>query len=435
MSKIERPAVRHGLFAIAMLIASGVPGAAQTGDRVPDEQLKAARDQHYPFIEQGAEPPGRFGPDPKRPDLRTWSGQAGWRTRHGSAIVWWSLGKPFKVEFARYPDGSLGEANHTLDIGWRRRAADGRHWIHGSVQIDPEGATFTDGTQPAYVPPPQTDVPNLEADLARDPAFLADVQDDRFAHAVYSVLNRSFYKGDDERPWGGGSRMAARMLRDFRGRGESYQDWFPYGGLTGIYPDDRVERETALRRIIEQSSQPHSFDRMVASIPGDRRGQIERSMEAWRAEFERNLPQLEEARLKTLETARQALAKMGENVEVFEKLRDHLTRLGWRVDNAEDQRRAQMRIIARKLVVLREIKELEKRPTGAPGEWTEPLRVQKGRVEGAFAVVDSASLERMSQEEREAHLGGVERRLRELALTGRIAKDEYDALSGRLKQR
>jgi hypothetical protein len=285
------------------------------------------------------------------------------------------------------------------------------------------------------VPPPQTDVPDLEADLARDPAFLADVQDDRFANAVYSVFNRSFYKGDNERAWVGGSRMAARMLRDFRGRGESYQDWFPHGGLTGVYPDDRPAREAAFRQIIEQSSQPYSFDRMIASMPEDLRARLQTELEARRAEFERNLPQLEESRLKSLESARQALAKMDDNVEVFEKLRNHLTRLGWRVENAEDQRRVQVRTIARKVAVLREIKELAKRPTAAPGEWTERLRVQQERVEGVIAIVDKNGLERMSQDEREAHLGGAERRLRELALTGRIANDEYEALSARLKQR
>jgi hypothetical protein len=403
-------------------------------DRDPDDQPKAFQDKHYPFIEQGAEPLGRSAPDPKLPGSQTWSGQIGWRTRHGSTIVWWSLGKPFKVELARYPDGSLGEANRTLDIGWRRRTPDGRRWIHGSVQIDPDEVTFTDGTQPSYLPPPQTDVPNLEADLARDPAFLIDVQDDRFANAVYSVFNRNFYKGDDERAWSCGSRMAARMLRDLRGRGESYQDWFPHGELTGVYPDDRPAREAEFRRIIEQSSQPYSFDMMIASIPEDRRARIQKEFETRRAEFERNLPQLEEGRLKSLESAKQALAKMDENVEVFDKLRNHLTRLGWRVENAEDQRRVRMRTIARKVAVLREIKELEHRAVGAIEQWAEPLVEQTGEIGGPVRLVGTQGLVRLSADEREVILGGAARRLRALATTGRITKLEYEQLRQRLEQ-
>jgi hypothetical protein len=80
-------------------------------------------DRHDPFIEQGQEPPGRWAPDERLGGALTWRGQLGWRTRHGLAIVRWSTGKPSDVENALYPDGSRGEANDTLDHGFRRRAS------------------------------------------------------------------------------------------------------------------------------------------------------------------------------------------------------------------------------------------------------------------------------------------------------------------------
>lgn len=236
--------IRLLAFAGLLVLATVVSVAPQVGMRLSDEEHKAYLDKQYPFIEQGVEPPGRFAPNPQMHGMMTWSGQSGWRTRHGPVVVWWSLGKPFKTEFARFPDGSRGIAQHMLDYGWRRRAADTRRWIHGTIEVRPNDVEFIDGQKPVYSPPPLTDIPNLEAELARDAEFLNALQDDRFANAVYVVFgNRTFYKGADERGWSCGLRQAARLVRDLRGLGESYQDWFPYGELAGTYPDDRPERE------------------------------------------------------------------------------------------------------------------------------------------------------------------------------------------------
>jgi hypothetical protein len=91
-----------------------------------DSSFRQLLDDHYPFIEQGAEPPGRFQQYRNGPG-QTWSGKSGWRTRHGDAVVMWSLGRPNRVWSARLADGTAIEAMATLgspiavalSIGWR----------------------------------------------------------------------------------------------------------------------------------------------------------------------------------------------------------------------------------------------------------------------------------------------------------------------------
>src|SRR5262245_12315455 len=106
-------------------------------EKLSAEEHQALLDAKYPFIDQGAEPPGRSMPNPNLPGSQMWVGEFHWSTRHGPAIVRWSLGNAIRIESARYPDGSRGVAEHKLDFGWRRRASDGRHWIHGRVDIQP----------------------------------------------------------------------------------------------------------------------------------------------------------------------------------------------------------------------------------------------------------------------------------------------------------
>jgi hypothetical protein len=459
--------LRLSVLAAAFVVAHASTGAAQMEPRVSDEELKAFHDKHYPFVEQGAEPPGRSVPDPRNPRLSTWSGAMHWCTRHGPTIVWMGLGRPFRVDSARYPDGTRGVAQHMLDYGWRRRAADGRRWIHGHIEITSDDVIFTDGAQPLYTPPAPSEVPNLEADLARDPDFLAEVQDDRFAHGVYAVLrNRTFYKGQDERDWLCGDRQVAGVMRDLRGLGESYQDWFPHGGLRGVYPDDRAEREAMLRKQIAESSQPFSFDRHLSAIPAARRAEILKELEARRAEYEKHLPAMEEQRLKSLELAQSALAKLDDNADVFTAIHQHFTRLGWRTETTEDRARTNQRKLNDALAALAELKELARRPEGMPGEWAERLRPLPPQA--GLGVEDMAQRTRelaskqqfaspiyspgyqvileqspgahtrhlgwpqWSDEERELRSGGLRRRLGELALTGRVSKEEYDVLAQRL---
>jgi hypothetical protein len=405
-------------------------GARSDGLQVDDRQ--AVIDRHYPFIEQGSEPPGLVA-DPKTGG-RKWIGDKSWRTRHGPVVVWWSLGTPFKAESALYPDGSRGIAESTLDIGWRRRAGDGRRWIRGALEISPNDVAFTDGEQPVYVPPQLTDQPDLEADLARDTEFLNALQDDHFANAVYSAFqNRIFYKGQSQPSGSYGNRETARMIRDLRGLGESYQDWFPYGGLRGVYPDDLQERQTSLRRNIDQFSQPLDFDKMVQSVTAQSpHPEVRKMIEAQCVEFEKQQPKMEEQRMKSLEFAKTQLVALDENADVFNALHGHLNRLGWRTENGQDREKASRRRLADGVALLEELRALGQRPEAKPEEWAEPLR--RTNLAGPLSVIRLGSDEGLSDAEKEVRNGGLRRKLTQLAITGRISKAEYDAFLTKLNK-
>jgi hypothetical protein len=394
------------------------------------DDRQAHIDRYYPFIEQGSEQPG-FVADPKTGGRR-WIGEKSWRTRHGPVVVWWSFGAPFRAESALYPDGSRGVAENKLDIGWRRQARDGRRWIRGVIEILPNEVAFTDGEQTVYVPPHLTDQPDLEADLARDAEFLKALQDDRFANAVYVVFqNRHFYKGQNPRHSSYGNRQTARLIRDLRGLGESYQDWFPHGWLLGVYPDDRQEREASLRSQIEQFSQPLDFDTMMLSVTAkSQRPEVRKMMEAKRAEFEKQFPKMEEQRIQSLESAKMHLAALDENAEVFEAIHGHLSRLGWRSENAQDREQVSRRRRAHGVALLEELRALDDRPEAKPGEWAEPLH--QTSLAGPLSVIRLGSDEGLSDAEKEVRNGGLRRKLTQLAVTGRVSKEEYDAFRAKL---
>jgi hypothetical protein len=422
--------IKLSALAALWILACAWGCAAQGADGLNDRQAHA--DRYYPFIEQGAEPPGRFVDDPKTGG-RKWLSDMGWRTRHGPVVVWWNLGRPFRAESALYPDGSRGGTENTLDIGWRRQA-DGKRWIRGAIEISPNDVVFTDGEQPVYVPPQPTDQPDLEADLARDTEFLNAVQDDRFANAVYSILqDRNLYKGQNQTRWSGGNRDTARMLRDLRGLGESYQDWFPHGGLRGVYPEDRQEREASLRKQIEQFSQPLDFDKMMQSVTAvSQHPELRKMMEAQRAEIDKQMPKMEEHRIQSLELAKTQLAALDENADVFRAVHGHLSRLGWRSENAQDREQTSHRRLADGVAVLEELRALDQRPEAKPGEWAESLR--RTDLAGPLRVIRLGSDEGLSEAEKEVRNGGARRKLKQLAITGRISKEEYDAFLTKLNK-
>jgi hypothetical protein len=91
------------------------------------------------------------------------------------------------------------------------------------------------------------------------------------------------------------------------------------------------------------------------------------------------------------------------------------------------------------IAVLKDIRELERRPQGSLSEWAEPLHRRHGpssnSYAGFLAAVErsrNAAVPAMSADEREVRQGNVGRRLIGLAITGRIAKQEYDSLVRRL---
>jgi hypothetical protein len=96
--------------------------------------------------------------------------------------------------------------------------------------------------------------------------------------------------------------------------------------------------------------------------------------------------------------------------------------------------------LQRGLAVLQEMKELEKRSESSLGEWAEALRrryTSPEGIAGTLVLIENIGgrdgLEGMSAEEREVRLGGVQKRLIGLAITGRIAKEEYDSFVKRVR--
>jgi hypothetical protein len=92
------------------------------------------------------------------------------------------------------------------------------------------------------------------------------------------------------------------------------------------------------------------------------------------------------------------------------------------------------------LEILRDLKELETRPQGSVGEWAEAMHQRYTSLTGIMAsavVIETIGgrdgLEGMSSDEKEVRLGGVQKRLIHLAITGRITREEYEGFVRRLQ--
>lgn len=199
-------------------------------NKLPDPEHQASLDKSFPFIEQGEKPPGGWAASSLFAGGKEWSGLHLWSMRHGDAVVRWGLGRPIRIDFARYPDGTRGVVQETGYGGWRRLAVNQRNWIHGTIEIRADDVIFSDGEQPIYTPPQKTAVPNLEADVARDAGFLEALQDDAFANATYEVLKKQCLHKDELCGWNAGAGDAALLVANLRGLGESFSDWKPWGG-------------------------------------------------------------------------------------------------------------------------------------------------------------------------------------------------------------
>jgi hypothetical protein len=184
------------LAVVGAVIASGIVMAQRSTFPGVRDHL----DQLFPLVEQTGDSPGR-------------SGKMGWRTQHGNSIVCWSAERPAFVLDAMLADASHVDAHHTGN-DWRYRISDApRRWVHGAVDIRPDGVTFTPGEQPKYSPLTQTDHPNLEIDIANDAPLRARLLDDDFADALYAYLkNGNFFKQGGERIWSIGLSGAAGIV-------------------------------------------------------------------------------------------------------------------------------------------------------------------------------------------------------------------------------
>ncbi|MFY9293818.1 MAG: hypothetical protein WAP03_24445 [Methylorubrum rhodinum] len=105
---------------ISALLTASFPVMAEPEKSTERVANRTYLDDRSPFLAEGAEPPGRSVPNPDGRGSR-WEGATGWRTRHGDAVVRWSLGNPRDVTGARLPDGTRGDIEHVLDHDFRRQ--------------------------------------------------------------------------------------------------------------------------------------------------------------------------------------------------------------------------------------------------------------------------------------------------------------------------
>jgi hypothetical protein len=229
------------LLVLAVIVGVAIPASDDVAmsKQLTDAEHREFLDGNFPFVEQGAEPPGRYvdGEFNGHP-VRRWSGQTNWSTRHGAAVVRWSRGRPIFVEDAALPDGTQVRARDAAGSGlhhWRYQAsAQPRRWIHGRIEIHPDRVIFVVGRQPTYNPPAAGEFPDLEFDLAHDKSLRDRLIDADFADALYAYLkNGDFWKAGGDRIWSIGLSGAAGLVADLRGHGDVYTDYYPHGGNTG----------------------------------------------------------------------------------------------------------------------------------------------------------------------------------------------------------
>lgn len=414
----------------------GLCGSPNMNDENAEESLLLP--WNLPFVAQDTEPPGRLVGG-------KWQGEKMWCTRHGQAVVDWLLGKPTRVRSARCSGGHRNDVYATFDDRFARYDASRNEQVIGDVELRSYDVLFHEDPnhkdQAAGV-----ERPNLEEDLARDPQFLAALEDDRFARAMYRVfLNRTFYKEGHEQPWICGDRQAAHLVASLRNRGETYLDFYLQYDFSGYWPDDRPEYEAKLRQEIERASEPIVFVSLgtppfTVETADGRRERIDtaekysRYLERRRLEFEESRPSLEAARRKRIENAKGRLEefKTNENADVFEALHRHFTRLRWRTENQSDRMRARRRNLKERVQLLREIKRLDARPQQAMPEWVSRLPSSVRWGSDRVSTMPPAEWNDLTEEERAAHPVFLVSNLNVLACDGKLSSDEYRDLRERI---
>ena len=170
-----------------------------------------------PFIAAGAEPPGRVVNG-------HWQGQTEWRTRHGPAIVGWSLGVPAYAWNAQAADDQRVEVEGAQPAGltFRLKTPDG--FTHGVITILEDDVLFAPLTEYANAAVDDNQRP-LQQIVLQDEAFVRDLSRHAFAAALYHVLENAKFVAPPDLPLEFGQRSAARFVAALRANGEIYLDY------------------------------------------------------------------------------------------------------------------------------------------------------------------------------------------------------------------
>jgi hypothetical protein len=329
------------------------------------KRSRAFFDRHYPFLGSDAACPGRWIEDASHPAGRRWEGQRKWRSRIGPAVVCWECGSPtWKAWNVRMPDGTRQHVRPSM-LQWRRRAEPPAVWTYGRLVLHPDDVEFVDHEeQPHYAPPEQNELPNLEAELARLPAFVADLQDDAFALTAFFLLaKREWMKVGyrDVETFSGESELAG-MIAGLRGKGEIYLD---------VRSETLSGRERKFRRSVFSQDRIQRLHRHLATI-------------GWRTH-----------------TADEIQAMLRQDLH---------RRLRSRMD------------------LLSQIKELEARPAGSYPAWEEQLRFLPQPLTIYLEGDNPAWLGQLTEEQLQVCSGEFSLRLIALASSARIDRNEYDRL-------
>ncbi len=362
------------------------------------------------YLPPGAEPPGGWVSG-------RWVGPVDWRTHHGPSVVRWLLGRAHTVWDARLPDGSRGDVYDTLDRGWRRPSTGPRRWVLGGVDIDPDDVVFIDGEQtslPLPSPPPAGADPDLEADLAHDAAFVADLRDLRFVEAAHAALcNGDFFKEGRSEWQFVSDKNAACLVTAAADMGDSYHDFAWSVEMKGRMPAERA------RRVVE-------MDGVLASCMASAATPEERALwQRLRETGEVGVAQDHPLYIRMTEFGRSRYGVF-DDADLFNRMEAHLTRLGWRVPTDAELRERLLvqrrESLNRRVQLLRQVRECEARPAGEQPEWANPVRCVR------FRGADLDGIDGVTDEQREAARGELAERICQLAESGRVTEAEMVAL-------
>jgi hypothetical protein len=368
---------RSGWKTASVIAVAVFVGGFAMAEMLTDAQISENLDRSYPPIEPNAELPGRWQAyEDGRPGQK-WSGQSRWSIRHGQSVVRWGYGKPEYVSDASLADGTRVHASWWIGNGWRYQISRSpRRWVHGTIDIRPDGVTFTPGEQPKFSAPAQpSGHSNLYADLAGDNALRERLIDEGFADALYAYLkNEDFFKEGGERIWSNGLSGTAGFVASLRGHGDVYTDYYPHGGRAPL--DDRAY---AARRMLGEPA------------------------------------------LSQEESAAEALL-----VARFAEIKGMLAALGWRRPTAEDRETAA-------LATLRDFAALETRPAGMAPDWIAKIQAPRAPPPGAIRLVSRPANQMSEQERARSEVRAtLPKRLHALAASGRVSEVEYREMVGRI---
>ncbi len=181
-----------------------------------------------PLLSSDDEHPGHFA-DGK------WEGPLEWCSRHGPAIVQWSVGLPTYVWNAsaqRSARVSLWSRHPSSDLF--RVDADGPV-VSGRIAIAAEDVAFEIAEScPLEIKSDLLPFFNL---LRSNSAFVADLAKNAFAGALYSVIEKAAFVDTNGALFEFGQRSAAHFVAALRDSGEDYLD-FAWGRGPEFAPAD-----------------------------------------------------------------------------------------------------------------------------------------------------------------------------------------------------